>query len=82
MFLASVDRPRELRNRAAFIELLGICPFVEMAITSKEGKNREANTKILRPPSVDANTWKYLMMETVVHALRKAAEYSKRRAVI
>ena len=76
-FFIAVGRPCKLPN-----SLMGIWPFVEMAIAQEKSKTREVGTECLILLPVDDNHQKDLMVEKVFLVVRKGFGYAEWSMVI
>ncbi|CAM9847202.1 unnamed protein product [Choristocarpus tenellus] len=70
MFLAVVARPRKFSNRVLFNGKIGICPIVDTKIAQRSSKHLPKGTKVLVPATVDGESYKKLMIEGVIPAIK------------
>jgi hypothetical protein len=77
MFLAAVMRPIIISGEVLFDGKLGIWPFVSEEPAQRTSKNRAAGTIEIKPVSVDRDTYRAMLIENVIPAIKQKVPWLK-----
>ncbi|CAM9596737.1 unnamed protein product [Discosporangium mesarthrocarpum] len=70
MFLAAVARPRMIFDGMWFNGKIGIWPIADTVAAMRSSKNRKKGTTMLKPATVNVDSYKELIIDKVIPAIK------------